>query len=115
MKLSSKKGILALKITDENTLYRAYMPFLQNGGIFIPTHNKYELGEEVFIALSLMNEPDKIPVVGTIVWIMPPSAQGNEVDGIGVHFSDDESAIALRSKIENYLAGKKTDKPTYTM
>lgn len=116
MEIASKKGIIALKITDQNTLYRSYMPFLQNGGLFIPTNTVYELGEEVFIALSLMDEPDKTPVAGTIVWITPPGAQDNQVAGIGVHFGDnDGNAIILRGKIENYLVDKKPDDPTYTM
>lgn len=116
MAVSPGKGILALKITDQNMLYHAYMPYLQNGGIFIPTNKTYELGEEVFIVLSLMSEPDKIPVAGTIAWITPKGAQGNQAAGIGVHFSDnDGAATILRGKIENYLVDKKPDKPTHTM
>jgi type IV pilus assembly protein PilZ len=116
MAMSPGKGILALKIADQNMLYHAFMPYLQNGGIFIPTNKVYELGEEVFIVLNLMNEPDKIPVAGTIAWITPKGAQGNQAAGIGVHFSDDDGAATiLRGKIENYLADKKADKPTHTM
>ena len=115
--MNPRKGILSLKINDENMLYHAYMPFLKNGGIFIPTNKTYELGEEVFILLTLMNEPEKIPVAGTIAWITPKGAQGNQAAGIGVHFSDlgGEAAI-VKNKIENYLAEKlKSAKPTHTM
>ena len=114
--MSPGKGILALKITDQNMLYHAFMPYLENGGLFIPTNKVYELGEEVFIVLNLMNEPDKIPVAGTIAWITPKGAQGNQATGIGVHFSDDDgAATVLKGKIENYLADKKADKPTHTL
>ncbi|MFW5426409.1 MAG: PilZ domain-containing protein [Methylophagaceae bacterium] len=116
MAMTPGKGILALKITDQNMLYHAFMPYLENGGLFIPTNKVYELGEEVFIVLNLMNEPDKIPVAGTIAWITPKGAQGNQAAGIGVHFSDDDGAATiLKGKIENYLADKKPDKPTHTM
>lgn len=113
--MSTGKGILALKITDQNTLYRDYMPYMKNGGIFIPTTKVYELGEEIFVVLNLMDEPDKIPVSGTIAWITPSGAQDNRAAGIGVHFSDDATATMLKGKIENYLADKKADKPTNTM
>jgi type IV pilus assembly protein PilZ len=120
MAMNPRKGILSVKISDENMLYHAYMPFLQNGGLFIPTNKTYQLGEEVFILLTLMDEPDKIPVAGNIVWITPKGAQGNQAAGIGVHFSNLEgsgdSADIIRGKIENYLVEKlKSDKITHTM
>ena len=117
MAMNLKKGILSLKISDDNLLYHAYMPFLKNGGLFIPTNKIYQLGEEVFILLTLMSEADKIPVAGNIAWITPKGAQNNQAAGIGVHFSDmDGAATAVKHKIENYLAEKLTsDKPTHTM
>ncbi len=117
MAMNPRKGILSLKISDENMLYHAYMPFLKNGGIFIPTNKVYELGEEVFILLTLMNEPEKIPVAGNIAWITPKGAQGNQAAGIGVHFSDlDGAAQTVKNKIETYLADRlQSDKITHTM
>jgi type IV pilus assembly protein PilZ len=41
------------------------------GGVFIPTHKKYNLGVEVFMLLSLMGEAERIPVAGTIIWVTP--------------------------------------------
>lgn len=117
MAMNPRKGILSLKINDENMLYYAYMPFLKHGGLFIPTNKTYKLGEEVFILLTLMKEPEKIPIAGTIAWITPRGAQGNQAAGIGVHFSDIEGEAAIvRNKIENYLAERlKSGKPTHTM
>ncbi len=107
-------GVLSLTIKDKAGLYAAYMPFVQNSGIFIPTKKQYQLGDEVFILLALMDEPEKIPVAGKVIWITPKGAQGNRVMGIGVQFNDqDEIAV---NKIENYLAGSLTsDRPTHTM
>lgn len=117
MAMNPRKGILSVKITDQNMLYHAFMPFLQNGGLFIPTNKTYKLGEEVFILLTLMEEPEKIPVAGTIAWITPKGAQGNQAAGIGVHFSDmDGGGTVVKGKIENYLVDKlKSDKATHTM
>ena len=58
----NKQGILSLTIKDRAVLYAAYMPFVRNGGLFVPTNKRYELGEEVFILLALMDEPEKSPL-----------------------------------------------------
>ena len=42
------QAILSLSIKDKNALYMAYMPFVANGGLFIPTNREYEMGQEVF-------------------------------------------------------------------
>ncbi len=110
----ARNGILSLTIKDKAVLYAAYMPFVTNGGLFIPTSKNYKLGDEVFMLLSLMDEPEKIPVAGKVVWVTPKGAQGNRAAGIGVQFSDQDN-IAV-SKIETYLAGMlNSDKPTHTM
>ena len=74
MSEESKQGILSLTIKDRAVLYAAYMPFVRNGGLFVPTNKRYELGEEVFILLALMDEPEKIPINGKVVWITPKGA-----------------------------------------
>jgi type IV pilus assembly protein PilZ len=113
--MPTRQGILSLTIKDKSALYAAYMPFIRNGGLFIPTNKGYHIGDEVFMLLTLMEEPEKIPVAGTIVWITPKGAQGNRAAGIGVQFSDQDGGVA-RNKIETYLAGAlKADRPTHTM
>lgn len=108
-------GILSLTIKDKSSLYAAYMPFIKNGGLFIPTNKTYQIGDEVFMLLTLMEDPEKIPVAGRIVWITPKGAQGNRVAGIGVQFSEQDNG-AVRTKIESYLAGAlKSDRQTHTM
>ncbi len=110
----ARNGILSLTIRDKAVLYAAYMPFIKNGGLFIPTNKQYNLGDEVFMLLNLMDEPEKIPVAGKVAWITPKGAQGNRAAGIGVQF-DGEDDTANR-KIENYLAGAlESDRPTHTM
>lgn len=109
-----RNGILSLTIRDKAVLYAAYMPFVQNGGLFIPTSKSYNLGDEVFMLLNLMDEPEKIPVAGKVIWITPKGAQGNRAAGIGVQFSGDDDSAA--KKIETYLAGSlESDRPTHTM
>lgn len=112
-KQAAGNGILSLTIKDKNILYAAYMPFITNGGLFIPTSKQYGLGDEVFMLLNLMEEPEKLPVAGKVVWVTPQGAQNNRAAGIGVQFADDSVA---RQKIENYLAGSlDSGRPTHTM
>ena len=109
-----RNGILSLAIKDKAVLYAAYMPFIQNGGLFIPTKKEYDLGDEVFMLLNLMDEAEKLPVAGKVVWITPKGAQGNRAAGIGVQFNDQDDMA--RTKIETYLAGAlQSDRHTHTM
>lgn len=111
----SKPGLLTLTIKDKSALYLAYMPFIENGGLFIPTNSTYRLGDEVFMLLNLMSETEKLPVAGQVVWLTPKGAQGKRTAGIGVQFSDQDGGNTQR-KIENYLAGALGgDKATHTM
>jgi len=110
-----RQGILSLTIKDKSALYAAYMPFVKNGGLFIPTTKTYNLGDEVFMLLTLIDDKEKMPVAGKIVWITPKGAQGNRAAGIGVQFSEQDGGAA-RSKIETHLAGAlKSDRQTHTM
>lgn len=110
-----RQGILALNIRDKNSLYAAYMPFIRNGGLFIPTTKTYQLGEEVFMLLTLSDSKDKLPVAGRVVWLTPRGAQGNKTAGVGVQFSELDRG-STRNKIEAILAGGlKSDRPTLTM
>ena len=112
---SNKPGLLTLTIKDKSALYLAYMPFVKNGGLFIPTNSNYRLGDEVFMLLNLMGEEEKLPVAGRVIWMTPKGAQGKRTAGIGVQFSDQDRGNTQK-KIENYLAGALGgDKPTHTM
>ena len=112
----SRPGVLSLSIKEKPALYAAYMPFLKGGGIFIPTTKAYRLGDEVFMLLTLMDDPNKLPVAGKVAWVTPAEAQGNKSQGVGVQFSDNESGIAARNKIEGLLGGNlKSTRPTHTM
>lgn len=110
----ARNGILSLTIKDKAVLYAAYMPFLVNGGLFIPTNKPYKVNDEVFMLLNLMEEAEKIPVAGRVVWVTPRGAQGNRAAGIGVQFNGQDDTA--NRKIEAYLAGSlESDRPTHTM
>lgn len=100
---ASRPGVLAVSINSKSALYASYMPFLKRGGLFIPTNRTYALDEEVFVLLSLLSDATKLPIAGKVVWITPAGAHSNKTQGIGVHFSDDESGQTARTRIEALL------------
>ena len=111
-----RQGILSLAIKDKGALYNAYMPFVKGGGLFVPTTKRYNLGDEVFILLTLMDDKDRLPVAGKVVWITPSGAQGNRTTGIGVQFNESPDGEAARTKIESILAGiLAAERATHTM
>ena len=112
----ARQGILSLAVKDKAALYNAYMSYLKQGGIFVPTPKRYFLGDEVFLLLTLPESSDRLPTVGKVVWVTPAGAQGNRTAGVGVQFADTPEGEAVKSRIETLLAGAlNSDKPTHTM
>ena len=111
-----RPGAISLNIKEKAILYAAYMPFVRGGGIFIPTARSYKLGDEIFMLISLMEDPNKIPVAGRVIWITPPGCHGNRVQGVGVQFKDDESGGFAKARIEHLLGGQlQLNRPTHTL
>ena len=71
---TDQQAVLTLTIQDKSVLDDAYMSCLQNGGLFVSETRPYQLGDEIFLLLTLMDEPEKLPVAGRVVWITPEGA-----------------------------------------
>jgi type IV pilus assembly protein PilZ len=99
----ARPSVLSLPIKEKSALYAAYMPFITNGGIFVPTNKSYKIGDEIYLILTLMNDPAKYPIAGKIAWITPAGANNNKAQGIGVQFSADESGQRVKLRIEELL------------
>lgn len=111
----TQPGILTLNIQDKASLVAAYMPFIKNGGLFIPTSKAYRLGDEVFMLLTLLDDPERLPVAGKVVWLTPRGAQNKRPQGIGIQFNL-QDAGATQRKIESLLAGALgQERPTHTL
>ena len=96
--------LLSVAMADANALRAAHMPFIVNGGLFIPTPRRYRLGEEVFVLLRLMQDPRGLPLAGRVVWITPGGASGGKPPGIGVQFGDHDDVV--RQRIASSLADR---------
>ncbi|MBK1705366.1 PilZ domain-containing protein [Halochromatium glycolicum] len=110
-----RRRILSLVIKDRKALHAAYMPFIKNGGLFVPTTRTYRLGDELFLLVQLLDEPERIPIAGTVVWVTPVGSEGNRAAGVGVQFNEQDKSD-VRRKFEQYLpGGAEAQRPTHTM
>lgn len=108
--------VLSLSIKEKAAMYAAYMPFLKNGGIFVPTNKPYKIGDDVYLILALMDDPNKYPLAGKVAWITPAGANNNKTQGIGLQFPDDESGLRVKQRIEEILgAALRSSRATHTL
>ncbi|KAF3998948.1 PilZ domain-containing protein [Glaciimonas immobilis] len=112
----ARPSVLSLAIKEKSALYAAYMPFLTSGGVFVPTNKTYQIGDEIYLILSLMEDAAKYPIAGKVAWITPAGANNNRAQGIGVHFPDDDGGNRLRARIEEILGSAlSSSRPTHTL
>ena len=107
-------GILSLAIRDKAVLQAVHMPFIRNGGLFVPTADAYQLGDEVFVLLTLPGEPGRVPLAGKVVWITPPGAEGQRVAGIGIQFGEPDNP--LKAIVKDWLGEPaQVERETHTL
>lgn len=112
---SSRPGVIQLSIKEKPALYAAYMPFVAGGGIFVPTTRVAQLGDELYLILTLMDDPSKLAITGKVIWLTPPGVPGRQ-QGIGIQFAQDDTGEQARSKIETLLGGNlKSGRSTHTI
>ena len=98
-----RPSVIQLVFREKGALYAAYMPMLTDGGLFVPTQRPYKLGEDIYLLLSLPDDPQRYPVAGKVAWITPANASGGRTQGVGVRFPADEKTRLLKLKIEEIL------------
>lgn len=89
-------------IKDLLELNLAYMPFIQNGGLFIPTAEHFQLGDLIYVELQLPTKNKNLSFEGKIVWLTPKNSLHHVVAGVGIQFIGDNAA-AIRSQLEMLL------------
>ncbi len=111
-----RPSVIQLVFREKGALYAAYMPLLNDGGLFVPTTREYRLGEDIYLLLSLPEDPQRFPVAGKVAWITPANASGGRTQGVGVRFPNDEKSRSLKVRIEELLGTSiASAKPTQTL
>ena len=112
----ARPSVIQLAIKEKGALYAAYIPLFAEGGIFIPTSREYRLGDDVYVLLTLPDDPQRYPVAGRVAWVTPARAVGNRTQGVGIQFPKDEKSRQLKLKIEEILGtALAADRPTQTI
>ena len=113
---SPRPSVIQLAIKEKAALYAAYIPLFAEGGIFIPTAREYKLGDDIYVLLSLPEDPQRYPVAGKVAWVTPAKAAGSRTQGVGIQFPKDEKSKLLKLKIEEILGAMVgSDRPTQTI
>lgn len=113
---SARPSVIQLVFREKGALYAAYIPLFTEGGLFVPTTREYKLGEDIYLLLSLPEDPQRFPVAGKVCWITPPNASGGRTQGVGVRFPNDDKSRQLKMKIEEILGTSiQSSKPTQTI
>ena len=113
---SARPSVIQLVFRDKTALYAAYIPIMSEGGLFVPTTRDYRLGDDIYLLLTLPDDPQRYPVAGKVGWITPANASGGRTQGVGVRFPADEKTRALKLKIEEILGTTvSSSKPTQTL
>ena len=111
-----RPSVIQLAIKEKAALYAAYIPMFEDGGIFIPSAREHRLGDDVYVLITLPDDPQRYPVAGKVAWITPARASGNRTQGVGVRFPKDEKSAQLKVKIEQILgASLSSDRATQTI
>jgi type IV pilus assembly protein PilZ len=111
-----RPSVIQLAIKEKAALYAAYIPLFADGGVFIPTTRDYKLGDDVYVLLSLPEDPQRYPVAGKVAWVTPARAAANRTQGVGVRFPSDDKSKLLKAKIEEILGGHlASERPTQTI
>ena len=107
---------MQLNIKEKAALYAAYIPYFEQGGIFVPTAREYKLGDDVYVLLTLPDDSQRYPVAGRVAWVTPARAAGNRTQGVGIQFPKDEKSRQLKHKIEEVLGtALASERPTQTI
>lgn len=111
----SRPSVVSLSYPDQKSLLKAYMPFLKNGGLFLPTSSNHDMNDEIFLLVTLPEGKKPIPVPGTVVWKTPAGAVDSKQQGVGIEFKGREGN-SLRNTIEGMVGAKvSSSTPTHTM
>ncbi|WP_415797326.1 PilZ domain-containing protein [Comamonas aquatilis] len=111
-----RPSVMQLAIKEKAALYAAYIPLFAEGGIFVPTQRDYRLGDDVYVLLTLPEDPQRYPIAGRVAWVTPERAPGNRTQGVGLQFPKDAKSAELKAKIEGILGtALSSEKPTQTI
>lgn len=112
---TARPSVITVSLKDKASMYAAYMHFVKGGGLFVATSRAANLGDDLFLLLSLPDDATKYALPGKVVWITLQAMPGRP-QGLGVQFTDNDQARQVRAKIEAMIgAAFKSSRPAHTV
>ena len=99
-----RSSVISLAIRDRAVLRAAYMPFIQGGALFVPTNRHAALGDDLYLIMTLPDDPTRHAVAGKVVWMTPAGSTGRQ-QGIGIQFARSEVGEQIQARIEALIGG----------
>lgn len=97
---------IAYNIQNQLELNLSYMPFVKNGGLFIPTNENYDLNSHITVQLKIPGHNDSYSLEGKVIWINPKNALYQVHPGIGIQFIGENAKSIheiIKANIDNTL------------
>lgn len=89
-------------INDASDLYQCFIPFIERGGLFIPSKEVFEMGEVV--ELKLMFSDKEWSIEAPVVWITPEAAVDDaRPGGVGLQLKAEHEN--LYNEMQTLLVG----------
>ena len=111
-----RPSVLQLALKEKGALYAAYISLFAEGGIFVATPREFRLGDDVYVLLTLPDDPHRHPIAGQVAWVNPPRSAGRRPQGVGVAFPPEDASRLLKIKIEQILGtALGSSRPTHTL
>jgi len=98
--------IIRYCIPSQLELNLSYMPFIKDGGLFIPTNDSFVLGDFVVVDLQLPGQHDIQRIEGKVIWITPMNALYQIYSGVGIQFTGDSAKSVheqIKANIDNTM------------
>jgi type IV pilus assembly protein PilZ len=89
-------------IKEALELSLSYMPFVKDGGLFIPTKDPFSLGDNIVVNLQLPGKKEALTIEGKVIWVTPKNALHHVASGVGVQFTG-TNAKKVQGEIEASL------------
>ncbi len=110
--------MMSLRLESKPAIYSSYMSFLEYGGVFLPTEDKFRMGEEVLLVLEVVGpgKTEKLFLKTHVCWINANPTGGGRPKGVGLALGGDESGLKAKAIFEAILSGLlHNERATYTL
>jgi type IV pilus assembly protein PilZ len=96
----TEQATLTHRFETLKALNNAYMSFVRDGGIFIPTQEIHHLGDNITLTLTLPENNQTFAFTGEVIWVAPKLSTNNNHAGIGVQCNEDEGEAFRKASLE---------------